>query len=64
MKLDIVVCVKKHGINAVKEETFYNYRNFLLNGDVRAIHGNSGLKKPRLNTIASVGNVNKIVDKN
>jgi hypothetical protein len=35
-----------------------------INGDLKAMNGNSGLQKSRSNTIAIVANINKIVEKN
>jgi len=47
-----------------KRSTFYNYKKRFLNGGVKVVHGNNGLKKSRSDTIAIVSSINKIVEEN
>ena len=58
------MCVKMHGLNAIEYKIifFKIYKKYFLSGYVKAMKGNSGLKKSRQNTIAIVGSINKIVE--
>ena len=53
MRLDTIdayqnVRYKCHGIKGI---TFFNYKSMFLNGDVRVVHGNSGLEKNMENNV-------------
>jgi hypothetical protein len=47
-----------------KKSTFYHYNNMFKNGDLKVVNGNSGLQKSRLNTIAIIASINKIMEQN
>jgi hypothetical protein len=46
-----------------KISTFYHYKNMFINGYLKAMNGNNVLKKHRMNIIARVASINKIMGK-
>ena len=60
--LDVCHNAWRH-IMGVSESTFYRYAKYALGNMVAQLHGNSGLRKPRANTIQATATLRCILEK-